>query len=148
MVEYVNIDNLIKNTDRTPMERRQNAKKAGIASGKARRRKKKMREIFLDIAYLPLSDKKLKAKMLANGITEEDTSNVAAIIFVTFLKALAGNERCLRLIAEMLGELPEIKLKEKELKLKERQIKGEEQEAITVKIACAEDNLDGNNKKN
>lgn len=37
-------DNLIKNSDLTPMQRRESARRAGIASGKARREKKTFRE--------------------------------------------------------------------------------------------------------
>ena len=46
-----NEQNLIRNEDRTPSERRENARKAGIASGKARREKADLRrqlQVFLE----------------------------------------------------------------------------------------------------
>lgn len=46
-----NEQNLIRNEDRTPSERRENARKAGVASGKARREKadlKKQLQVFLE----------------------------------------------------------------------------------------------------
>lgn len=44
-----NPENLIPNEQRTPSERRENARKAGIASGKKRRERKLMREILEDM---------------------------------------------------------------------------------------------------
>ena len=43
----MNDENLIKNSDRTPSERRELARKAGKASGEARRRKRDSRELML-----------------------------------------------------------------------------------------------------
>lgn len=42
----MNEKNLIPNEERTPRERRENARKAGIASGKARREKKTIQNIL------------------------------------------------------------------------------------------------------
>lgn len=42
----MNDQNLVRNEDRTPEERRENARKAGIASGKARRKKADMRKLL------------------------------------------------------------------------------------------------------
>ena len=39
-----NEQNLIKNSERTPSERRESAKKAGVASGKARRKKANLKK--------------------------------------------------------------------------------------------------------
>lgn len=41
-------ENLIPNEQRTPEERRKNARKAGVASGEARREKKRMSQIYAD----------------------------------------------------------------------------------------------------
>lgn len=41
----MNDRNLIRNEDLTPEQRRENARKAGIASGESRRRKKQLREL-------------------------------------------------------------------------------------------------------
>lgn len=42
------LENLIPNEQRTPEERRANARKAGVASGEARREKKRMSQIYAD----------------------------------------------------------------------------------------------------
>jgi len=44
----IRLENLIPNEQRTPEERRKNARKAGVASGKARREKKRMSQIYAD----------------------------------------------------------------------------------------------------
>ena len=48
-----NPENLIPNENRTPSERRENARKAGIASGVARRAKKTFRELIEEYGGLP-----------------------------------------------------------------------------------------------
>lgn len=57
-----NEQNLIPNEKRTPSERRANARKAGIASGQARRQNKTMKEIALML---------LNTKVPNNKYTEE-----------------------------------------------------------------------------
>ncbi|OPZ44366.1 MAG: hypothetical protein BWY95_02118 [Bacteroidetes bacterium ADurb.BinA104] len=44
----IRLENLIPNEQRTPEERRENARKAGIASGEARREKKRISQIYAD----------------------------------------------------------------------------------------------------
>ena len=51
-----NEQNLVPNSQRTPSERRENARKAGIASGKARREKKTLREIMEVYGAMPAED--------------------------------------------------------------------------------------------
>lgn len=47
MAKRGNIDNLIKNEDLTPEQRRENARKAGLASAAAKRKRKTLREELL-----------------------------------------------------------------------------------------------------
>lgn len=51
-----NEQNLIPNSQRTPEERRENARKAGIASGEARRAKKTLREIMEIYGQMPAEE--------------------------------------------------------------------------------------------
>ena len=53
-------ENLIPNSARTPSERRENATKAGIASGKARRQKKTVAEYLKKWADSEVSEKDKK----------------------------------------------------------------------------------------
>lgn len=61
-----NPENLIPNDERTPSERRENARKAGEASGKARREKKTIQNILND--YL---DSDVKSKSNLKKIAQE-----------------------------------------------------------------------------
>lgn len=59
-----NEQNLIPNEKRTPSERRANARKAGIASGQARRRNKTMKEIALMLLNTKVPNNKYTEEML------------------------------------------------------------------------------------
>ena len=67
-----NIQNLIPNSERTPEELREMTRKAGIASGEARRRKKSLREKAKLLMSLSVQDQEelYKAKQL--GLADED----------------------------------------------------------------------------
>lgn len=74
-----NPDNLIPNSERTPEERRANAKKAGEASGKARKEKKLMSQImaeFLDKDHEILSKDGLKEKISGSQLISRVMSKV------------------------------------------------------------------------
>lgn len=85
-----NEKNLIKNSDRSPSQRRENARKAGIASGQARRRRKSLSEIAKIIAENPVPDA-AKAKLAQMGITDEDANNNALVAVSVYKKAIQGN---------------------------------------------------------
>jgi len=91
-----NIDNLVSNDDRTPEQRRANARKAGIASGEARRAKKTLRE-HLDI----LLAQTMKDPKTGQEMTYKESLGVAIIA-----KALAGSTKAWELIRDTLGEKP------------------------------------------
>lgn len=84
-----NPENLIKNCDRTPEERRKFASKAGKASGKSRQRKKLYREILDDLAGAK-ADKscimEAAQKMCKDGITVDEAFGIVAVA-----KALNGD---------------------------------------------------------
>lgn len=67
-----NIQNLIPNSERTPEELREMTRKAGIASGEARRRKKSLREKAKLLMSLSVKDQEelYKAKQL--GLADDD----------------------------------------------------------------------------
>lgn len=66
-----NAENLIPNSDRTPSERRDNASKAGKASGKARRAKRTMREVANHIRFHDLRQS-CASLLNANGCSLKD----------------------------------------------------------------------------
>lgn len=87
-----NSGNLKPNSERTPSERRANAKKAGIKSGEKRRERKKLREL-LEIAL-----------QLQNEETGEQ--NDFAIIAALIKKAVNGDTKAFELIRDTIGEKP------------------------------------------
>lgn len=89
-----NEQNLIKNSERTPKQRKAQAIKAGIASGIARREKKNLRERLLLIAQEIVTDK--------NG-TQREREDVIAIQVAD--KAAQGDLKAARLYAELTGQL-------------------------------------------
>ena len=85
----LNPQNLVPNSERTPEERRRNAQKAGLASGRRRRQNKNLRDAFLAVQDLLLPKK---------GGGEETASD--AIAFALVRKAVAGDLRAIQLLWE------------------------------------------------
>ena len=84
-----NEQNLIPNENRTPTERRENARKAGIASGKARREKRDRHKRIQELFSLAIQDPKLKQNLEKMGIdvTDADLETAAdARVMVELLK--------------------------------------------------------------
>ena len=99
-----NTDNLIPNSERTPEERKANAKKAGKASGEARRKKKALKEIAEAFGAAQAPDT-VKAKMQAAGLSKKKNITLdEALILAQYGQALKGNTRAATYIAEVKGE--------------------------------------------
>ena len=99
-----NEENLIPNEERTPSERRENARKAGIASGKARRRKRSMKEAADLFLSLPVSDKRKFNKAVRRYVDVEDIDNQMLMIMGLVDAATDGDARAARVVIDMIGE--------------------------------------------
>lgn len=92
-----NNENLKPNSERTPEEREELARKAGIASGAARRAKRSLRDAFEALRHteieITMPDKSRK-------IVEMDEAAALAM----YQQALKGNVHALTFIATILGE--------------------------------------------
>lgn len=88
-------DNLIPNSERTPKELKEMTRKAGIASGEARRRKRDLR-----IALEMLLEKDITAK---DGQTMSGTEAITAKLFE---QALKGNVKAFETIRSTVGQDP------------------------------------------
>ena len=97
----MNEQNLKPLNKRTKSEQREIAKKAGLASGKARKRKKYIKENLEELMTMDLKDIKLKSKMLDLGI-EDDFSIQNAISCSVVQQALNGNLKAFNIIVDML----------------------------------------------
>lgn len=101
-----NPENLIKNTDRTPSERKEIASRAGKASGVKRRQNRNIKEAMKQLlsekiksGALP-DDPRVKAIMEAFGLSEEDkvTTLAAASIIA---ETISGSAPHAKLVLEM-----------------------------------------------
>lgn len=111
----MNEKNLIPNEERTPRERRENARKAGIASGKARREKKTIQNILAALCDSKCSDipqfNKIAAKLGLDG----DKSVKELFTLVSTLNALkTAKMDDLGKMAELLGEQRELQSESEE----------------------------------
>lgn len=94
-----NAENIIK-ANANPKRSRENAKKGGIASGKARRLKKTMREL-LDIAM---------SEVVKNPKTGEEKTRDEWVATALVARAMKGDVAAYRTIAEMRGENAPLKI--------------------------------------
>lgn len=79
------------------------AKKGGIKSGIARRKKRTMREVAEMVATMELKDPKMLAALHAAGFSDPITNEDAAF-FGLIRKAQTGDPSAMKLLAEMRGQ--------------------------------------------
>ena len=92
-----NIENLKPNSERTPEEREELARKAGIASGAARRAKKTLRDAFEALRHT-----EIEITMPDKSRRVVDMDEAAALAM--YQQAIKGNVKAMALVATMLGE--------------------------------------------
>ena len=115
-----NEKNLVPNSARTPSERRENASKAGIASGVSRRRKKSLKQKMQLLLSLPAADND-QTELATMGIDPEDMDNEMVLVKALFIAAAAGDTRAFDRIQDVLGKSvarEELVLKKQEAKRK------------------------------
>lgn len=96
----MNEQNLIKNEDLTPSQRRESASRAGKASGEARRRRADMRKAAMAVldAMYDIRDK--------NTGELKQLSGADAIVLKQFEKAMHGNAKAFELLRDTSGQKP------------------------------------------
>lgn len=97
-----NSQNLIPNEARTPEERRENARKAGKASGVARAKKRTMKQQLELLMSLDIVKEKLKEQLKALGIPDDQLTNQMAMNVAMFNQALKGNVRAFEVLQQTL----------------------------------------------
>ena len=100
-----NEQNLIPQSQRSPNEVRENGRKGGKASGKARRAKVKMRKLVEMFAYLDVN-KDVENKMRMLGIPDEGMLILMQSVVAIFNKANKGDVAAFNAIRDLLGEKP------------------------------------------
>lgn len=134
MAEHKATDNLIKNEDLTPSERRESARRAGIASGKARREKKTFRDT-LKLMMDEDAPEKIKAAFDKNGY--DVTTHREAITAAILMGAMQGNPKMVDKALELLGEDYKMNARLDEVIIQKERLKME-QEKVAIEKAKAE----------
>lgn len=103
-----NEQNLIPNEMRTPEERRENARKAGIASGKARVKKKRMKELCNLVLNNKIQDEKTieGLKQRFPDINTDDVTFELLLILKQYEKAKDGDSKAFELLRDTSGQKP------------------------------------------
>ena len=99
-----NEKNLIPFNKRTESEQREIAQQGGIASGKARRRKRSMKEAADYYLSLPETDRRRVNAMLRDSIEPEDIDNQMSVVMGIATAAKQGDSRAANVLLKMLGE--------------------------------------------
>lgn len=93
-----NEQNLIPANKRTKDEHREIAKKGGIASGKARRKKANLRKAFETILQAEIASPNVKKQLEDLGF---ESTNEMALAMVMMQKAMKGNVRAFEQISKL-----------------------------------------------
>lgn len=99
-----NEKNLVPFDQRTEREQREIAQLGGIASGRARRRKRAMREAADYYLSLPETDRRRVNAMLRGQIKPEDIDNQMAVVVGITERAKRGDAQAANVLLKMLGE--------------------------------------------
>ena len=99
-----NEKNLIPFDKRTESEQREIRQKGGIASGKARRRKRSMKEAADLFLSLPVSDKRKFNKAARRYVDVEDIDNQMLMIMGLVDAATDGDARAAKVVIDLIGE--------------------------------------------
>lgn len=124
-----NAGNLIPNEARTPSERRENARKAGKASGVARRKKAAMKQAAATLLSMNISDangnsiNKVRQLLKSFGYDDEDATFQDAMLVSIMIKAIGGDVKASQFLRDTAGENPALDIRKEELKLKKAELK-------------------------
>ena len=99
-----NEKNLIPFNKRTESEQREIAQQGGIASGKARRRKRSMKEAADYYLSLPETDLRRVNALLRDAVDPEDVDNQMSVVMGIADAAKRGDARAANVLLKMLGE--------------------------------------------
>ena len=135
-----NPKNLVPNEARTPNERQENARKAGKASGEARRRKRDMREAANQLLNMQVSpvQTKVRAAMGALGIEKDDQNYNMAVLAVMALQAMSGNVNAAKFIRDTAGQNPLIQLQERQFEYEKERRSGQGAEIEDISAVVME----------
>lgn len=101
--ELMNDENLIQNKPTTPSQRRESARKAGIASAEARKAKKTMRETLQELLSLPLGKGDIEVITNFADAKGKNLSAEQAMCIAMIKEALKGNVKAATFVRDTSG---------------------------------------------
>ena len=99
-----NEKNLIPLDKRTKSEQREIQSSGGIASGAARRRKRRLKEAADLYLSLPVTDRRVFNKIARDGVEPEDIDNQMAIVAGLAGVAAQGDSKAAKVLFDLLGD--------------------------------------------
>lgn len=120
-------ENLIPASKRSKAESQANGRKGGKASGAARRRKKALRAMLKEAVSMRLKDlpEDVRAGIMVAARLNDDSLTIGdAILGSLIWSACGGNSQMMKVLLDVLGETPDVRLKEREMKIKEKVQRG------------------------
>ena len=133
-----NEKNLVPINERTKSEQREIASAGGKASGKARRRKKSMKQKMQLLLSLPAADND-QAELSAMGVDPEDMDNEMVLVKALFLAAAEGDTKAFDRIQDVLGRT----VAREELALKKQDARRKNSDEDTQPMKKAKELLGG-----
>lgn len=133
-----NEQNLVPFGERSEREARELGQKGGIASGKARRRKKNMKQKMQLLLSLPAADND-QVELTAMGVDPEDMDNEMVLVKALFLAAAEGDTKAFDRIQDVLGRT----VAREELALKKQEVKRKNSDEDTQPMKKAKELLGG-----
>ena len=133
-----NEQNLVPINERTKSEQREIASAGGKASGKARRRKKNLKQKMQLLLSLPAADND-QAELSAMGVDPEDMDNEMVLVKALFLAAAEGDTKAFDRIQDVLGRT----VAREELALKKQEARRKNSDEDTQPMKKAKELLGG-----
>ena len=104
MANEKNLENGKATQFRSGEEAARNGQIGGIASGAARRRKRRLKEAADLYLSLPVTDKRVYNKIARDGVEPEDIDNQMAIISGLAKVAAMGDSKAAKVLFDLLGD--------------------------------------------
>ena len=128
-MSVANEKNLVPITQRSSNEAREMGRKGGEASGKARRRKKAMRQAAVELLNMNIAGGQsevtnaIKQRLRAFGYDPENATFQDAMLVGVMMRALKGDVQATAFLRDTAGENPQLGMRREELKLKKEELK-------------------------
>lgn len=126
----------------------ENGRKAGVASGASRRRKRAMRQAaaMLLNTQIPMNERgpfmgTVKTLLKTFGYTPDDATYQDALLAGIMLEAMKGDVRAAEFIRDTAGESPALDIRKAELKMRQEELKFKQEQSSGTAAPGAVNNL-------